>query len=39
MANLALDTEMTTEQREYISLVRRSAESLLTIINEILDFC
>jgi PAS domain S-box-containing protein len=38
MTNLALDTELNSEQREYISLVKSSADSLLNIINDILDF-
>ena len=38
MTDLALDTTMTEEQREYLSIVKSSAESLLTIINDILDF-
>ncbi len=38
MTELALDTELTREQREYLSTVRSSAESLLVIINDILDF-
>lgn len=38
MTELALDTELTTEQREYLSLVRSSAASLLEILNDILDF-
>jgi len=38
MTNLALDTELTPEQREYLSLVKYSADSLLGIINDILDF-
>ncbi len=38
MTELALDTELTTEQREYLNLVLTSADSLLTIINDILDF-
>jgi signal transduction histidine kinase/CheY-like chemotaxis protein len=37
MSDLALDTDLTAEQREYITLVRSSADSLLTIINDILD--
>ena len=38
MADLALDTELSTLQREYLGLVKSSAESLLTVINDILDF-
>ncbi|MGB8493460.1 MAG: response regulator [Candidatus Acidiferrum sp.] len=38
MTDLALDTEMTTEQREYLETVKLSADSLLTVINDILDF-
>jgi two-component system sensor histidine kinase/response regulator len=38
MTELALDTHLTPEQREYLDLVKASAESLLGIINDILDF-
>ncbi|MCB0195035.1 MAG: response regulator [Anaerolineae bacterium] len=38
MAELALDTGLTKEQRDYITTVQTSAESLLSIINDILDF-
>ena len=38
MTELALDTELSPEQREYLSMVKSSAESLLSIINDILDF-
>jgi two-component system, sensor histidine kinase and response regulator len=38
MTELALDTELTSEQREYLSMVRSSAHSLLTLLNDILDF-
>ena len=38
MTELALDTELTDEQRDYLDLVRTSADSLLSIINDILDF-
>jgi two-component system, sensor histidine kinase and response regulator len=38
MAELALDTELTSEQHEYITMMKVSADSLLTIINDILDF-
>ena len=37
MTELALDTELTPEQREYLSMVHTSAESLLSLINDILD--
>jgi two-component system sensor histidine kinase/response regulator len=38
MTELALDTQLTRLQREYLELVRASADSLLTVINDILDF-
>jgi two-component system, sensor histidine kinase and response regulator len=38
MTELALDTELLPEQREYLGMVKSSAESLLAIINDILDF-
>ncbi|BBF85825.1 multi-sensor hybrid histidine kinase [Aquitalea magnusonii] len=38
MTELTLDTELTTEQREYLEIVKSSADSLLIIINDILDF-
>jgi len=38
MTELALDTDLTSEQREYLSMVKSSADSLLTLINDILDF-
>jgi len=38
MTELALGTEVTTEQREYLETVRSSADALLGIINDILDF-
>jgi two-component system sensor histidine kinase/response regulator len=38
MTELALDTTLTAEQREYLALVKASADSLLTILNDILDF-
>ena len=38
MTDLALDTEMSLEQREYLRLVKNSADSLLALLNDILDF-
>lgn len=38
MSYLALKTELTPKQHNYIQKVHRSAESLLGIINDILDF-
>jgi signal transduction histidine kinase len=38
MTELALGTELTREQREYLEMVELSAESLLGLLNDILDF-
>jgi two-component system sensor histidine kinase/response regulator len=38
MTELLLDTTVTREQKEYLSLIKESADSLLRIINDILDF-
>jgi signal transduction histidine kinase/CheY-like chemotaxis protein len=38
MTELALDTDLTVEQRDYLGLVKTSADHLLTVINDILDF-
>jgi PAS domain S-box-containing protein len=37
MTDLALNTQLTTEQREYLKIVKDSGDSLLTLINDILD--
>ncbi len=38
MSTLLADTELSAEQQEYVSTIRRSGETLLTIINDVLDF-
>jgi signal transduction histidine kinase/CheY-like chemotaxis protein/HPt (histidine-containing phosphotransfer) domain-containing protein len=38
MTELALDTSLSFEQREYLTMVKSSADSLLVILNDILDF-
>jgi len=38
MTELALDTQLTREQREYLRTVKASADSLLVLLNDILDF-
>jgi PAS domain S-box-containing protein len=38
MTELALETKMSTEQREFLATVKSSAASLLNLINDILDF-
>jgi signal transduction histidine kinase/DNA-binding response OmpR family regulator len=38
MTDLALDTDLTAEQREYLNMVKSSAIGLLTVLNDILDF-
>jgi two-component system sensor histidine kinase/response regulator len=38
MTELALDTPLNREQKEYLQLVRSSADSLLRVINDVLDF-
>jgi PAS domain S-box-containing protein len=38
MSELCLDTELTSEQREYVQALKLSGDSLLGVINDILDF-
>ncbi|MCI0650664.1 MAG: response regulator [Planctomycetes bacterium] len=38
MSEMMFDTALTPEQREYLGIVKSSADSLLGIINDILDF-
>lgn len=38
MTELALGTDMSEEQRNYLELVKTSADNLLVVINDILDF-
>ena len=38
MTDLVLDTELTEDQREYLEIVKKSSDSLLTLLNGMLDF-
>jgi len=38
MTDLVLETELNSEQVEYLNMVKGSAEALLTLLNDILDF-
>lgn len=38
MTSLLLETKLSDEQNEFVNVIRQSGESLLTIINQILDF-
>ena len=38
MTELALNTDLSDEQREYLQIVKSSSEALLTLLNDILDF-
>jgi two-component system sensor histidine kinase/response regulator len=38
MTDVLLDTELSTEQREYAEIIKKSGEALLGVINDILDF-
>ena len=39
MADLLLDLELTSKQREYLGMLRASAEGLSRTVNEVLDLC
>ena len=38
MTDLVLETDLLPEQREHLSIARQSAESLLALLNDVLDF-
>jgi len=38
MTGLALETSLTGEQRDYVETIKDSADSLLAIVNDVLDF-
>jgi PAS domain S-box-containing protein len=38
MTELALETDLSREQREYLTMARSSAEALLAVLNDVLDF-
>jgi signal transduction histidine kinase len=38
MTNILLETRLTTDQREIVEVIRQSGESLLVVINDILDY-
>lgn len=38
MTDLVLETNLTPEQEEYITGIKKSAESMMTLINDLLDF-
>jgi two-component system, sensor histidine kinase and response regulator len=38
MAGLLLDTALTAEQRDYVETIRTSGDTLLTLLNDVLDF-
>jgi PAS domain S-box-containing protein len=38
MTGLALETDLQSDQREYLELVKSSAEALLSLVNDVLDF-
>jgi signal transduction histidine kinase len=38
MTEMVLETELTAEQREFLTIAKNSAQALLAIINDVLDF-
>ncbi|MFC3749895.1 response regulator [Paenibacillus sp. GCM10012306] len=38
MIDLLMETELEPEQKEYTEIIRKSADTLITVINDILDF-
>jgi signal transduction histidine kinase/CheY-like chemotaxis protein/ligand-binding sensor domain-containing protein len=38
MTELTLETDLTAEQRDYLGMVKTSADALLTVLNDVLDF-
>jgi two-component system, sensor histidine kinase len=38
MIDLLMETDLAPEQKEYTDIIRRSADTLVTVINDILDF-
>src|SRR3984957_12284279 len=38
MTGLALETQLQSDQREYLELVKSSAEALLSLVNDVLDY-
>ncbi|MBT3320717.1 MAG: PAS domain S-box protein, partial [Anaerolineae bacterium] len=38
MLDIALDTELSDEQKDYLNIAQQSAEALLTLLNDILDY-
>jgi PAS domain S-box-containing protein len=38
MTELTLDTQVSREQREYLDVIKGSAEALLSLVNDLLDF-
>jgi two-component system, sensor histidine kinase and response regulator len=38
MADMALSTSLTSQQRQYLEIVKTSSEALLTLLNDLLDY-